>query len=212
MRNAIVTVKADGRAEANAAGVGFRVRPAVTPKASADYARAARPGSYPVRVRIDGQGEALNVVNADSYYFAEGGRFRFLQVVDGEAGDVWQFDVFESREEGQTPAGRPARAPFELAPLGTAVPTAVPAVAGDGFLLRPGQRKITVYFAGALTTATLWVRQLDGTWFDLNESIDPTGANPRFDTRELGVPGDRFYLRAAAGGMTMKIEVDAEVG
>lgn len=212
MRNSLAIVKADGRAEANAAGVGFRVRPAVVPKASGDYNRAARPGSYPVRVKVGGQGEALNVVNADSYYFAEKDRFGFLQVVDGDPGDVWQFDVFESRDEGQTPAGRPSRAPFELVRLGTAVPTAVPALATDGFVLRPGQRRLTVYFAGVLTTVTLWVLQLDGTWFDLNETVDPTGANPRYDTRELGVPGDRFYLRAAAGGMTMKIEVDAEVG
>jgi len=214
VRSLTVTVKSDGRAEGASPGVGFRVRPAALPRAAQDYSRSARPGSYPVRVRLDGAGESFLVLNADSYYFAEGREpaFKFLQLVDGDPGDLWQIDVFETRAEGQTPAGRPSRAPFELVPAGTSAPNVNPTLATDGFPLRPGQRRITTYWAGTLGVATLWVRRLDGTWFNTLETVDSSGGAQLYDTREVAVPGDRAYWRATGAGLTYALEVEAEVG
>ena len=214
MRSLVATIKTDGRAEAASPGVGFRVRPGALPRTAPDYARTSRPGSYPIRVRLNGEGEPLLVQNADSYYFSDAKReepaFKFLQLVDGESGDLWHIDIFETRQEGQTPAGRPSRAPFELLPAGTSAPAANPALSTDGFPLRPGQRRITTYFAGAAGVATLWVRQLNGTWLNTLETIDSTVQ--AYDTREVAVPGDRAFWRAAAAGLTMTVEVEAEVG
>lgn len=211
MRTVLATVKADGRAEVASPGLGFRLRPGAQPPNALGYSRTQRPGSYPINLRIDGEGEVLTVANADSYYLDPKKRFTFLQLVNGTAGDLWHCDVFESTGEGQSPAGRPSRVPIELAATGTAVPTTAPALAADGFALRTGQRRISTYFAGTLSVATLWVQLQNGTWFDTQDQADPA-SGPRYDTREVAVPGNRFAWRAAAGAMTMTIEAEAEVG
>lgn len=211
MRSHFATVKTGGVAEVGAPGVGFRLRPGAFPPNASGYARTQRPGSYPIQLKLDGQGEAITVLNGDSYYFGEAGGFRFLQLVNGEAGDLWLVDVFESRDEGVTPDGKRQRVPYELAPTGTAVPAADPAAAADGYALRNGQKTITTYFGGTLTTATLWVMKQDGTWFNTGEVVDPTGA-PFYDTRDIRVSAKRFAWRAAAANMTMCLEVDAENG
>lgn len=210
MRSSFATIKADGRAELASPGVGFRIRPGAFPPSSSGYSRTQRPGSYPIQVKLDGQGDPITVLNGDSYYFGAEG-FRFLQVVNGEAGDLWIVDVYENRGEGVTPDGRRQRVPYELAAAGTAVPAADPASATDGYALRNGQKAITTYWAGVLTQATLWVMRQDGTWFNTGEQVDATAA-PYYDTRDVRVSAKRFYWRAAAANMTMCIEVDAENG
>lgn len=211
MRSVLATVKTDGRAEVASPGVGFRLRPGAQPPNAAGYSRTQRPGSYPVHVRIDGQGEPLIVANSDSFYFPKDRPFTFLQLVSAESGELWQVDVFEHRDEGQTPSGARQRVPFELAPTGTAVPTTAPAAATDGYPLRNGQRSISTYFAGTLSVATLWVMLQDGTWFDTQDTADPS-SGPRFDARDIRVSARRFAWRAASASMTMTIEVDAEHG
>lgn len=204
-----VTAKADstGAFRATSGGYGFRLVAALPPISAPGYLVTNRPGRLPVMVKLNGEGEPLFTFG-EARFFAE--RFKFVEVTGAEDGDCYILETFEHPRELVQPLARAARQAYRLA-AAVAVATAAPALATDGYPLRPGQRKITTYFGGTLSVATLWVRQLDGTWFDTQDQADPT-SGPRYDTREVAVPGDRFAWRAAAGSMTQTIEVESEVG
>lgn len=204
-----VTAKADstGAFRATSGGYGFRLVAALPPQGSPEFLVTNRPGRLPVIVRLDGQGEPLFTFG-EARFFGE--RFKFIEVTGCEDGDCYILETFEHPRELVQPLARPARQGFRLA-AAAAVSTSAPSLSTDGYPLRPGQKRITTYFGGTLSVATLWVRQLDGTWFDTQDTADPS-SGPRYDTREVAVPGDRFAWRAASANMTQTIEVESEVG
>lgn len=207
MRTLLLKADSAGALRATATGYGFRIVPAIPAPGDAAANVNARPGRMPVIVRRNGTEEPLTCF-AEGHYFEE--RFKFLDIQGAESGDSYLVQVFEAPRELVLPSARAGRQGHVLVPAGTAVPTAVPALSTDGFPLRPYQRRLTTYFEGVLTTATLYVRKLDGTWFNTNETADPTGANPRYETREIAVPGDRAQWVAAAINMTMTVEAESE--
>lgn len=193
---------------------GFRVAPGVPSKNDAsNSALKSRPGSYPVRVRERGTNNIIPVRNGDAFYFAEEFAPQGFDLVDLEQGDCWDVFVFDGKADGVIPNGRKRTVPVRIADT-TAVPNGTPpSLATDGWPLRPGVVSITSYFTGTPRLNTLWVRLLDGTWFSTGDTVDNTAAGAfLYDTRDLRVPGDRFYWQATGAGQTVIVEAEMEVG
>lgn len=206
MRTLIVKADASGACRSTAGGFGFRILSALPSPADPGFNVNERPGRLPVTVRLDGSSEPMTCFGEGHYFPA---RFKYLDITGAESGDVYLVQIFEDPRELVMPNARSGRQAFILQAVGTSAPAADPALATDGFPLRPGQRRITTYFGGVLGSATLWVRRLDGVWFNTADDVDPS-AGPRYDTREIAVPGDRAYWRAAGAGLTFALEVESE--
>lgn len=211
MRTAIIKADANGRI-VNAGGAchGLRLMPAVPSRnAPGNTNQKAVPGSFPVRVVPRGSAEPIDVINSDAFYFAR--EFPAFDIVDCDAGDVWLVTTFDSRDEGQMASGAKAQIPVRIADS-VALPAADPALVTDGYPLRPNLRNFTVYFSGVARVNNLWVRQLDGTWFDTGVQYDQTATTERMVNFTIGVPGDRWTLRPAGGAQQVVIEGAFETG
>jgi hypothetical protein len=159
------------------------------------------PGSFPVRVRFRGSKEELPVRNSQSFYFDK--PCPEFDIIDCDSGDVWDVYVFDSRNDGIMRSGNRVKVPVRVSDA-VALPAADPALATDGFPLRPNLTKFTVYFSGVARVNTMWVRQLDGTWFNMGDTYDAAAQN--YATFDIGVPGDRWILRPAGGTQTVVVE------
>jgi hypothetical protein len=194
---------------------GFRVVPGVPSKNDAGNTSVKlRPGSFPVRVRERGTQKIIPLHNSDSFYFGEEfGKQQGFDLLDVEDGDCWDVYLFDGPEDGVTAGGKRRTVPVRVADS-AAVPNAVnPTLATEGYALRPGMVSITSYFGGTARACTLWVRQLDGTWFNTGEVVDNTIVGAvLYDTRTLNVPGDRMYWSAAGAAQTVVVEAEMEVG
>lgn len=203
MREDFVSLDSTGSArDVGGRAHGFRVVPGRQVGAAVNV----RPGSYPIRVTTDG-GQRFDVTSDEARLLGE--PFNWLQLTGGEAGDVWRVQLLEQRHEAVFPAGQRSAVPVQVQ-AATACPTIAPTLATEGFKVRPGTRAHTFYAAGVATTARLWVRSAGGTWVDTGEDLDFT-ANAA-QSRIVTNSADRVYLRAAAGGMTIEIDSEVEVG
>lgn len=202
MRQFIVALDALGAAQdVGVPGVGFRVVPARA--AGADV--GTRPGSYPIRVKLNGGSTSYEVTSDDARVLRE--PFRWLALEGGESGDGWKVEIFEDYRERVDPPGARGSVPVRVqAP--TAIGTAAP-IAMEGIKVRPGTRTHTFYAGGTLAAARLWVRSAGGTWVDTLEDLD--FVTSPVQTRVVYNSADRVYLKGSAG-MTLEIDSECEVG
>jgi hypothetical protein len=169
-------------------------------------AATQRPGSYPIRVTLDG-GRYFDVTSDDAKCIDQS--FRWLSLTGGEQGDTWKVQLLETRDERVYPPGQRGSVPVTVqAP--TACPTAAPALATDGIKVRPGTRAHTFYASGTPTMAALYVRSNGGNWRDTGEVLD-FGSTPVI-SRTVTNSGDRLALKADAVGMNIEIDAEVEVG
>jgi hypothetical protein len=189
---------------------GFLVTPGAPSKNAAGNTDVkARPGAYPVTVRFRGGGEPIPIRNGHAFYF--GSEARPFDIVDAESGDCWDVFAFETREDGMMLASQKASVPVRVSDAVAVSNAVAPTLITDGFALRPGTLNVTSYFGGTPRVNTLYVRLLDGTWFNTGETFDAT-AGLLYDTRVIAVPGDRFAWVAAGAAETVIIETRQEVG
>lgn len=206
MRSQLVKADANGRARVFAAGQGFRVTPSLPGASDPRYDVGNVPGQLPVSVQIDGVGELHHVANAD-VYFPEL-PFQLLDLTGCEPSSWYVVQTY-TLAEGMVPAGQPARRAYRVAAAGTAVPTVAPALATDGWPVRPGTQSLT-WYATAGVSCRLYVRSLAGNWVDTGVDLD--FSSEFVQTRLVDAPGDRVALKASAGGMTVELDASAEVG
>lgn len=203
--------------DAGGPGRALCLRPAVAPtKAGGENVGAVQmPGAFPVTVKLKGGGKAgtFPVINSDVHFFAPGDAFKGFDVVDCDASDTWEVTVWEESPAGRFSAPTKALVPVAIQDTLTAVPTAAPSLSTDGFPMRPGFKRYTLFFAGTARSHTLWVRKLDGVWFDTGIIVsDQTATTERVVPMDIHVPGDRFALRASGASQTLAVEGTFEVG
>lgn len=209
MKSDLYRADSAGRVRVPTAGIGLRVAPSVPDAGAPEFNKANQPGRLPLCARLDSAGGTrIAVPNSDALFMREPFGEVFLE--GGEAGGWYAVTVFEAPNESVIPSALKTIVAVELMPAGTAVATAVP-IASEGVPLRPGMRAVTTYFAGVLQAATLYVMKTDGTWFNTNETVDPS-AGQRYDSRIIAVPGSRFTWVAAGAGLTASIEAAWEIG
>mgnify|MGYP001594390393 CR=1 FL=1 len=204
-------VKCDSNGQvlhAGTAGIGFSLVPAC----STPFSATERPGSYPVKVVLDG-GKVLDVVNGDVHFLDA--PFRAFDLANGDANEFWLVTTFETRGEGIIRAPGKQRVTYSVQ-TSAAVPFAVP-VGAVGIKVRPGTLAHSFYFSGATPgPARIWIRTAGGEWFDTGEDLDPTDGAGAFDvialTRNVTVAGDRLYLQSGGLGLSVAIDATCEVG
>lgn len=168
------------------------------------------PGSFPVRVKPRGSGEIIGVRNSHAFYFGE--EFPSFDILDCDAGDCWDVFTFDTREDGIMLASAKTLIPVRIQGA-TAVPTASPALATDGFAMRPGMKSFTAYWSGTARVNRLWVLPTaGGTWFDTGVDYDQTATTQRFDNFVIGVNGDRFAFVASGAAQSVALDANMEVG
>lgn len=169
------------------------------------------PGSYPVTVRFRGGGKRgeLLVIDGRFHAFGPDDVFEGFDIVGCDAGDTWAVVVAADAQAGFFPASQRSAVPVALQNTAVAVPTSNPASATDGWPLRPGMTKFTLFFSGTARTNRLWIRQLNGTWFDTGQ--DYAGADLMVGL-QVDVPGNRFALVASGASQNVRIEARYEVG
>ncbi|MFT3836733.1 MAG: hypothetical protein QM723_07035 [Myxococcaceae bacterium] len=196
-------------------GIGLRLVPAVPgPNDAGDLNIGLLPASFPIRARIYFRRSGAQVVfipNSDAIFFDE--EFTNFDLLDLNQNDAVQVQVFRTRDEDVRPSGSKTRCVSRLVAANTAVPNASPALATDGFRVRPGEQFLNFYFAGfgAGETVEIWVRSVAGNWYATGDVMTPA-ADGAVQVRQITVPGDRVALKASVGGRTYECDCAIEVG
>lgn len=170
------------------------------------------PGSYPVTVTPRrGGSDPIPVTGPHAYWFDTPQKGGF-DISGAELGDGWLVFCFEGYNDGVSP-GRPQRVTVPVQAALTAVPNADPALATDGYKVRPGTRGHNFYFgatAGGLIN--IWARSKGGLWVNGGtlSQIDPTQEGIAY--RDVLIHADRVYLRSLNAGTTVAIDADMEIG
>lgn len=200
MREQIATLDATGTArDLGGRAFGFRVVPA------RGVGSAARPGSYPLRVTLNG-GQSFDVTADESKLLAD--PFLWMNLSGGESGDSWKVQLFETPAESIVPPGQRGSVAVPLQ-VPTACNTVAP-VGAVGFKVRPGTRAHTFYGSGVAQVARLWVRSASGNWYDTGDDLDFV-ANLTH-VRLVYATADRFQLVSAAATLLVEIDAEVEVG
>ncbi len=201
MREQIVTLDSTGNArDVGTRAFGFRVVPA------RGVGSTARPGSYPLRVTLDG-GQSFEISADESKLLSA--PFLWLNLSGGESGDSWKVQLFETPAESIVPPGARGSVAVPIQGTPTACNTLAP-VGAVGFKVRPGTRAHTFYGSGVAQVARLWVRSATGNWYDTGDDLD--FSSNLTHVRLVYATADRFQLVAAAGTLLIEIDAEVEVG
>lgn len=201
--------------DAGGPGRAFCLKPAVKPRQSdvATEQPTQVPGAFPVRVRFKGKGKRgeVLVLDSDVHIYGEDDAFDGFDILDaGDDGDTWAVYVFEHPHAGLFRTGAKSVVPVVVQNTAVAVPTSNPNASTDGWPLRPGLKNFTAFFSNTARTNRLWVRQLNGTWFDTGQ--DFAAATDPMPTFTVDVPGDRFAFVASGANQNVRIEGKFETG
>lgn len=196
-------------------GRAFMLVPAVpSHNSAAGTPPVAVPGSFPVRVRFKGGGKkgTMDVPNSQVHVYDPDDGFQDFDILDADVGDYWLVYVFESPHAGVFPAPTKTKIPVRVTASAVALAQTSPTLVTDGWPLRPNLTNFTAYFSGTARVNRLWVRLLDGTWFDTGVDYDQTATGERMQPFTVGVPGDRFTFVASGASQSVIIEGAFEAG
>ena len=222
MDTKIRTVDAAGEIkDAGGAGVGFSVVPAFTPSARKSGRAGGwdfvRPGSYPIKVRLD-DGRLLEIVNGDPIYLERG--FRSFKVVSATAEESWLATVMQAHGDRRDPAQRtrvcvPVRTTYTVP---TTAPSDALIASGVAMAVPQGLKSWSFYCSidpGVLheVTSAVIVRTAGGEWKDTGTRITVNDTDPPVSqTVDNDVSGTHLYLRQVSGvGAVMAVAIDASV-
>lgn len=194
--------------DCGARGRAFAVYPAVKPLAAdvASEAPTSIPGAYPVTVRFRGNGRKGEFLVVDGRLNVLDEEFEGFDLINcKDDGDTFAVQVFSSPHAGFFPAGSRSSVPVAVQNTAVALATTSPNAATDGWPLRPGMSKFTVFYSGTDRVNRLWVRQLNGTWFDTKQDWTTATDGP-MQPLQVDVPGDRFTLVASGASQSVRIE------